>query len=200
MTDFNEEDFADVIGVLKEHADPLPHSLRDRVMEALDRGAAPKKSGGRMQIIAAASFLAGLALLAAFPRDPGTATGPAAVQEQDSKQLEDLRREIARMKNEIRALEEEISRLRKAGESPSPVVRAEPSQARVTAVAKEIGLVVISLGKDDGVVEGATFNIHRDGAFIANIVIDRTDRKWSAGKVVLMKQNPQVSDLVSASK
>ena len=200
MTDFNEEDFADVIGVLKETADPLPHSLRDRVLEALDRGSAQHKSGGRMQIIAAATFLAGLTLLAAFPRDPGTATAPATVQDHDSQRVEDLKREIARMKEEIRALEAEISRLRKAGESPSPAVPAAAPLARVTAVATEIGLVVISLGTEDGIVEGAKLNIHRDGAFVARIVIDRTDRKWSAGKIELKGRNPQVGDLISPLK
>jgi hypothetical protein len=64
-------------------------------------------------------------------------------------------------------------------------------------VANEIGLVVISIGKDDGVLEGDEFTVYRGGDFVAKIQIDRSDRKWSAGKVVLKKSDPRVADDVS---
>jgi hypothetical protein len=70
-------------------------------------------------------------------------------------------------------------------------------EAKVTAVANEIGLVVISIGRDDGVLEGDEFTVYRDGDFVAKIEIDRSDRKWSAGKVVLKRTEPRVADNVS---
>jgi beta-lactamase regulating signal transducer with metallopeptidase domain/tetratricopeptide (TPR) repeat protein len=77
---------------------------------------------------------------------------------------------------------------------PTPRI---PLIGKVTAVAKEIGLVVISIGKDDGVMEGDEFTVYRGGDFVAKIQIDRADRKWSAGKVVLKKTDPRVADEVS---
>jgi hypothetical protein len=79
-------------------------------------------------------------------------------------------------------------------------VRAVPLktlEGKVTAVANEIGLVVISIGKDDGVLEGDELAIFRGGGFVAKIAIERADRKWAAGKVALKKGDPKVGDEVS---
>jgi hypothetical protein len=66
----------------------------------------------------------------------------------------------------------------------------------VTAVANEIGLLVISIGEDDGVAEGAEFEIIRKDESVASIVVNRRDHKWSAGKVVQKKTEPRVGDVV----
>lgn len=66
--------------------------------------------------------------------------------------------------------------------------------AKVTAVAEEVGMAVISAGKDDGVLEKDEFHVLRGGEVVATIVIDRTDRKWSAGKIVNKKSIPRVAD------
>lgn len=65
---------------------------------------------------------------------------------------------------------------------------------KITAVAEEIGLAVISAGKDDGIMEGDGCQVYRGAEFVASMVVDRVDRKWSAGKVVLKKPNPRVGD------
>jgi hypothetical protein len=67
-------------------------------------------------------------------------------------------------------------------------------RAVVSAVANEIGLVVISIGKDAGVAEGSEFELHRRDECVARIIVDRADRKWSAGKVTLRKSDPKVGD------
>jgi antitoxin (DNA-binding transcriptional repressor) of toxin-antitoxin stability system len=72
-----------------------------------------------------------------------------------------------------------------------------PLQGKVSAVAVEIGLVVLSLGTEDGVREGEEFTVYRDGDFVAKIGVDRADRKWSAGKITLKKSDPRVGDDVS---
>lgn len=81
---------------------------------------------------------------------------------------------------------------------PKALVTLAPF-AEVTAVAQEIGLVCISKGKDDGVSEGDTFPITRGtGSQRQNIyfiIIDRADRKWSAGKVVQNTTDPVVGDV-----
>jgi Ca-activated chloride channel family protein len=112
--------------------------------------------------------------------------------QKDLEQLEEKHVEMAREKKQ---LEEKLSAIQSGGN-----VNVAPKKAlegRVTAVAPGIGLIVLSLGKDDGVLEGDEFTIYRAGEFVAKIVIDRADRKWSAGKIVLKKADPKVGDEVS---
>jgi len=66
---------------------------------------------------------------------------------------------------------------------PPPVVRQYTYQGKITAVANEIGLVVISLGKADGVGEGHVFSILREGTEMGTLTIDRVDQKWATGKL-----------------
>ena len=113
--------------------------------------------------------------------------------QQDLGQLEEKHVEMARDKKH---LEEKINAIAQAGGNVN-VAPKKALEGKVTAVANEIGLVVISIGKDDGVIEGDEFTIYRGGDFVAKIVVDRSDRKWSAGKVVLKKTDPRVADDVS---
>jgi beta-lactamase regulating signal transducer with metallopeptidase domain len=101
-----------------------------------------------------------------------------------------------------RALLDELIFLQSGRSKPSappPSVTAPriPLIGKITAVATEIGLVIISIGKDDGVVEGDELTIQRAGEFVAKILIDRLDRKWSAGKVFQKKSDPLVADDVT---
>ena len=76
----------------------------------------------------------------------------------------------------------------------SPVPAAPLQEGKVTALANEIGLVVLSLGFDDGVREGRVYSIVRDGETVATIKIDRVDAKWSAGKVMSKSAEVRVGD------
>lgn len=75
-----------------------------------------------------------------------------------------------------------------------PVVPRGKIETSVTATADEIGLVVISVGKDDGVQEGDEFTVTRGEVSVAKIVVDRCDRKWSAGKVTQKSADLRVGD------
>jgi hypothetical protein len=102
-------------------------------------------------------------------------------------------RELAREK---KVLEERINRLSQMGVR-TDVAPKKPQEGKVTAVAPEVGLVVISIGKDDGNFEGDEFTVYRGGDFVAKIQLDRADRRWAAGKIVLKKSDPRVGDDVS---
>jgi hypothetical protein len=68
----------------------------------------------------------------------------------------------------------------------------------VTAVAGDLGMVVISLGRDAGVREGDEFTVFRGNMFVGKIAVDRVDRAWSSGRLVLKgKEEPRVGDGVS---
>ncbi len=111
----------------------------------------------------------------------------------DLAQLEEKHVDMARDKKH---LEEKINHLKELG-IRTDIAPKKPLTGKVTAVANEIGLVVISIGKDAGVLENDEFTVHREGEFVAKIVVDRADRSWSAGRVVLKAKDPRVADDVS---
>jgi len=116
--------------------------------------------------------------------------------QQDLEQLEEKHVEMAREK---KYLEEKINAIAQAGGNVN-VAPKKALEAKVTAVANELNLVAISMGKDDGILEGAEFTVYRGGDFVSKIVIDRSDRKWAVGKVViknLQKGETRVGDDVS---
>jgi hypothetical protein len=194
----HEEEFTEVVDALQSRyaADRLPRPLREGVLRRLDRRTVMKKSEWIAQIAAGALLVAGLVLLFAGNQAPVVEeVAVPSAQGSEATRLEDLKREIARVKEEIRALKEELAR----PEQPPPKPRP-PSSAKVTAVAGEIGLVIISVGRDDGAAEGQNYWIHRKGSFVAKVVIDRVDRKWSAGKIVYKQLEPKIGDDVDIEK
>jgi HEAT repeat protein len=117
----------------------------------------------------------------------------AAQLRQDLAELDETRVVMAREK---RLLEEKINSIDQAGGNVN-VAPKKALEAKVTAVAGELGLVVFSIGKDDGVLEGDEFTVYRGGEYVSKIVVDRADRKWAAGKIVLKRRDPRVADDVS---
>jgi hypothetical protein len=137
------------------------------------------------------------------------------------KELVELEKKHVEMARERKLLEDRLKAV--PGPVPAPVVTPAapeakaarslmesltPSQApptfygsfktavkgKVSAVAGEIGLVVLSVGRDAGVAEGDEFSITRDGREIAKVTVDRLDQKWSAGKVIQKKEDVRVAD------
>ena len=111
----------------------------------------------------------------------------------DLAELESKHVEVAREK---KRLEEQIAHLEQSGVRTTIGPRKK-LEGRVQAVSSEIGLVVIDLGKDDGVMVGDEFTVYRGSTFVAKIVIEKTDRKWAAGRIEAKRDNPQVADNVS---
>jgi hypothetical protein len=124
-----------------------------------------------------------------------------SLNEKDSKQLADrlardfseLEEKYVGMAREKKYLEEKLNHLNQVGVK-ADIAPKKLLEGKVVAVANEIGLVVISIGKDSGAVEGDEFTVYRGGDFVARIVIDRADARWAAGKVVLKKTDPRVAD------
>ena len=121
-------------------------------------------------------------------------------------ELQYARQEAERLKKDLSELEaNHVDLARELKELKEKLAKAPvPRKAilgKVTAVANDISLVVISVGKDDDVLVGDEFTIYRGGVkageFVAKIVIDRVDRKWSSGRVALKKKDPRVGDDVS---
>jgi len=101
-------------------------------------------------------------------------------------EVENQRAFMAILADRIKDLEKSNERLReeiheRKAQRRGPV---QPCAGVVTAVAGEIGLVVLDVGSEQGLIEGDEFEIARDGKKIARVQLDRVDRKWSAAKVV----------------
>ena len=78
-------------------------------------------------------------------------------------------------------------------------VAAQAKGIKVTAVATEIDLVVISAGREQGVKSNALLSITRGGEPVAKAVIDRLDRNWAAVKVKEKTRDPRVGDDVTVT-
>lgn len=113
-----------------------------------------------------------------------------------SKDISELETRHLTLAKDHHRLEQTITRLNEIGVR-TDVEPRKPLDGKVTAVAIEIGLVVLSIGRDAGVMSGDEFTVYRGDMFVSKIVIDRVDRSWSAGRIVLKKMDPRVSDDVS---
>lgn len=143
------------------------------------------------------------AKLAKASAEKGTAVQELQYARQEAevlqKSLASLEENHIALARDKKRLEETMKALNERGIDTELVTPKKLLEGKVTAVSTEIGLVVISIGRDDGVLEGNEFTIYRAGTFIAKITVDRVDRKWSAGRVTLKKDDPHVSDDVSNS-
>jgi hypothetical protein len=109
--------------------------------------------------------------------------------------LENQYQELAR---DRQRLQETISALNAVGVQTDRVAPRKKIEGQVTAVAGELDLVVISVGRDAGVNEGDDFTVFRGGTFVGKVTIDRVDRAWASGRVSLKgKEEPRVGDNAS---
>jgi hypothetical protein len=74
---------------------------------------------------------------------------------------------------------------------PAPEIRAS-----ITAIASEIHLFVFSAGQENGVVEGAEFQITRGEKVVGTGVVAKVDDKWSAARIWEVKGGLMAGDAV----
>ena len=109
------------------------------------------------------------------------------------KSLSVAEKEFIKSSRNSGRLEQVINRLRQEGVNVDvlPVPRLV---GKVRGVAPELGLVVISVGKDEGVTPGMNFTIFRGPNFVCKIAIDRVDRNWASGRIMVRQMDPRVGD------
>jgi hypothetical protein len=115
-----------------------------------------------------------------------------------SKTLADLEAAHIALAREKKRQDETIAALKARGVDLT-LTSGPALDGKVKAYEPSVGLVVISIGGDDGVKEGNEFTIYRQGQFIAKITIERVTRTWSAGRVGLKKEDPRLADDVTNS-
>lgn len=103
---------------------------------------------------------------------------------------------IAKLDDRVRTLQyafedyvDRSSRLDRA-----PKVKAE---GVITAYSPKHHVVVLSVGEEYGVQPGDAFWVHRDYKVVAKVRVERVDRLWSSGRIVLQGREPRVNDPVT---
>lgn len=134
-----------------------------------------------------------------------TETANNAVTEQ--KRLES---ELMDAQDQIAALEKKIVELSGEIESAGVVLQAykdkygeisetvspPPLAAKVSAVDEKLNIVVLSIGKDDGVKPGFTFTVYRGDKYVGKVVVDDVAKDHCSGysKKELQQGSIQVGD------
>lgn len=77
------------------------------------------------------------------------------------------------------------------------VVPSPRLDAKVRGTAPELGLVVISVGADEGVTRGMKFTVFRGPEFVCTVTIENVERTWASGRVLVKQMDPRVGDDVT---
>jgi hypothetical protein len=118
--------------------------------------------------------------------------------EQLAKDLGTIEKNYQELQEARKRLQESIAHLHAQAVRTDPVAPRKPLAGQVTAVAEELDLVVISIGRDAGVNEGDEFTVYRGRTFVCVVVIDRVDRAWASGRVTKKgKEAARVGDQAS---
>jgi hypothetical protein len=115
-----------------------------------------------------------------------------------SRDLGQLEKDYQAVARARQSLQESLGHLNSIGIRTDVVAPRKALAGQVTAVARELDLVVISIGRDAGVYEGDEFTIYRGGEFVGKIAVDRVHRAWASGRIVLKgKAEPRIGDQAS---
>ena len=109
------------------------------------------------------------------------------------KDLNTAEREFISASRQLTKLKGIIDRLRTQGIQVD-VLPVPFLTAKVRGAIPDLGVVVITGGKDDGVTPGMKFTVFRGSSFVCTIVIDRVERNWSSGRILAQKMSPRVGD------
>ena len=132
-----------------------------------------------------------------------------AVNERQQAQTElfDLKGNLAQAKGDLEKAEEafiEASRdlgtlqkvvdgMRERGIDVD-VIPSPRLDAKVRGTAPELGLVVVSVGADEGVTRGMKFTVFRGPEFVCTVTIENVERTWASGRILVKQMDPRVGD------
>ena len=186
--------------LLAAQTPPAPNSELEKLKADVEKLQAETRA--KAQRIAELEAAMAAKAKAERPAEKSARSALEALLENDFKAAQEKHAQMERDQEKLNEAYRRVGAAAPAPATPAPRVYYQFTlpESKITAVANEIGLVVISMGSDDGVVEGQTYNIIRGGETIATMIIDRADRKWSAGKVTKKTSEPRVGDAVGPDK
>ncbi len=101
----------------------------------------------------------------------------------------DLEVAVAQIEEEKGHLDSLLKIAQSKGFDISSLVAMKKIDATVVEVDNELGFVVLSVGKDDEVSKGWTFQIYRDDQYLGEVEIDEVYEKFSAAKIKFAKDD-----------
>lgn len=102
---------------------------------------------------------------------------------------------------ELQDTKNDLARYRSAG-YPEPGGKYTPAQVygKVEQVDPKVGLIIISVGEDDGVKTGMEFTVYRGAGYVGRIIVTEVDKELSIARVDKSVSNEvKVGDNVSAA-
>lgn len=105
-------------------------------------------------------------------------------------ELAELRKENVRLRDRIKKEERNIERLKAIGVPVDDFLRgtdaqpAQPIHGKVLAVRREVNLVMLSVGREDGVKKGYRFTIYRDQKYIGKVEIEKVFTDMSSARIL----------------
>lgn len=164
-------------------------------------------------------------LLEDVTKDSNSARQSLLSEKTKSIQLEDaltkangevanITRQLKRMREAMVALEEEN---RKYAQTLASMPQATTSQAGVNQIVfapggkkiqgqvqavervSDVTLALVNIGTSDGVKENMKFNIHRNGNFVGNLIVETVDTTDSSGRITLSQDQIRVGDQITAA-
>ncbi|MCU0726811.1 MAG: hypothetical protein MUE73_13655, partial [Planctomycetes bacterium] len=105
------------------------------------------------------------------------------------KQIVSLTEELDKAKLLLAAYEKEVGPL-------GPIIGVPKLNAMVSGVDNSLNIIMLSIGRDDGVKIGFEFTVYRGNEYIGKVVINRVERDYCSGesKKPLEKGPIQVGD------
>lgn len=203
----NQQLTTEIASVKSRHEESLKE-LANKQNE-IDKLVAGVNTYGRQLEVQLQQVSDALARVEEYKKRAAEAFNKAAMADQDRlyriQEAERLSKDLGSLENQYQELARDRQRLQETiaalSQSGVPVDKVAPRKAltgQVNAVAGELDLVVISIGRDAGVSEGDDFTVYRGSTFVGKVTIDRVDRAWASGRVTLKgKEEPRVGDSVS---
>lgn len=108
-------------------------------------------------------------------------------------QLTNAEEELIRIAREATNLRDRIDRLRQQGMKVDvlPVPRLN---AVVKGVALDVGVVVLSVGKEEGVTPGMKFTVYRGPEYVCTVSVDKVEARWSSAQITTRRMDPRIGD------
>lgn len=116
-------------------------------------------------------------------------------------QAEALTQQVRALAKELKEVRDTLARYKAAG-YPEPGGRPTPAEiyGKVKRVDLSFGIVVISVGEDDGVKAGMEFTVYRGDGYVGKVIVEDVDKDYSLARVDgTVSQEVKVGDNVSAA-
>lgn len=102
-------------------------------------------------------------------------------------EINDKENQLQRIMKELWESKQIISAVRSAGVNiPALMTRARPLDGQIVAISDDnnIPIVMVSIGKDDGVEKGYQFTVYRGSEYIGRVVVEEVYKDMSAARIL----------------